>query len=267
MPPPVNNPFSFSFSFADDDIDTDANIDIDDVTSGTNTSAAVLEPPAAAALLEPKVHGLDELVGYSCSKKKLQKISFFYALFWMDGWMEGEERTVVITIIISKLFFILFYFIFIFYTGSKILTNQGVQLAALPPSLTYTTLTLPAASPDSSVTIPRRDLFDVRLQLMSEDPLSPDPGSEQTTLLAGLGNDDIDPNIYEGGLKSWECSLDLVGVLARERVVGGERGQGEGLGVLEVCECFVLLLLARSSFPHPARGLVFANPSQRTARD
>ena len=67
---------------------------------------------------------------------------------------------------------------------------------------------------------------------MSEDPLSADAGSE---LLAGLGDGDIDPNIYEGGLKSWECSLDLVGVLARD----GERGQG----VLEVCECFFLFFL------------------------
>lgn len=31
-----------------------------------------------------------------------------------------------------------------------------------------------------------------------------------------LGQDDIKTSLYEGGLKSWECSLDLVTLLATE---------------------------------------------------
>ncbi|KAI9782119.1 MAG: hypothetical protein M1839_005466 [Geoglossum umbratile] len=160
------NPFAFAFAFSAADIDLDpddedrppaAAADAPGAMSAAVESAAAV----AAALLEPRAHGLGEL------------------------------------------------------------------LATLPPSLTYTTLTLtppPPPSPASAahpITIPRRDLVDIRLQLMAEDPLSPDSGSESATLLAGLGGDDIGPGVYEGGLKSWECSLDLVGVLAGER--GGER--------------------------------------------
>jgi protein-histidine N-methyltransferase len=31
--------------------------------------------------------------------------------------------------------------------------------------------------------------------------------------LTGLGNTDIQTNIYEGGFKTWECSLDLARLL------------------------------------------------------
>ncbi|KAI9819547.1 MAG: hypothetical protein M1827_006997 [Pycnora praestabilis] len=45
---------------------------------------------------------------------------------------------------------------------------------------------------------------------------------ENDTLLAGLGDDDIITNVYEGGLKSWECSVDLVKVLLEEINNGNE---------------------------------------------
>ncbi len=63
-------------------------------------------------------------------------------------------------------------------------------------------------SPDGKrVGIPRRELFDVRLQLMAEDNLDP---SEP---LAGLDEADIKTSVYEGGFKTWECALDLAKLL------------------------------------------------------
>lgn len=51
--------------------------------------------------------------------------------------------------------------------------------------------------------LPRREIFDVRVQLMAEDDNS------RTNILAGLENSDLQTNVYEGGYKTWECSLDL----------------------------------------------------------
>ena len=51
--------------------------------------------------------------------------------------------------------------------------------------------------------MPRRELFDIRAQLMAED------GQLSSDSIAGLSTDDIIPSFYEGGFKTWECSLDL----------------------------------------------------------
>lgn len=75
----------------------------------------------------------------------------------------------------------------------------------------------------------RRDLFDARFQLIAEgagDPLedpakSKDENSEEGTQpesdRKALGfldaPSDLVPGVYEGGLKTWECSLDLVDYL------------------------------------------------------
>lgn len=47
---------------------------------------------------------------------------------------------------------------------------------------------------------------------MDEDELSGN-GSERG-IMVGLGEEDIRTSLYEGGLKSWECSVDLVRHLA-----------------------------------------------------
>ncbi len=49
----------------------------------------------------------------------------------------------------------------------------------------------------------RRELFDVKAQLMAEDE------NPQASQVDGLENSDIQTNVYEGGFKTWECSLDL----------------------------------------------------------
>jgi hypothetical protein len=101
------------------------------------------------------------------------------------------------------------------------------QLSTLPSKISYTTPGIRTAK-GNAVTIPRRELFDIRMQLMAED----DDDDENLAFLASLGDDDIRTNVYEGGLKSWECSVDLVGVLVDD---GGLWGSGgEGLRVMEV---------------------------------
>ncbi|KAF8880028.1 hypothetical protein BD779DRAFT_1612805 [Infundibulicybe gibba] len=81
-------------------------------------------------------------------------------------------------------------------------------LDSLPSVVSYTTLTL--ASGGSSISLPRRDLFDARFQLLSADD------SAQPDLLDHFdAPSDLVPGVYEGGLKTWECSLDLASYLER----------------------------------------------------
>lgn len=64
---------------------------------------------------------------------------------------------------------------------------------------------------------------------MAEDPSS---GREP---IAGLSDDDIEPCIYEGGFKTWECSVDLARYLA-EMIVREENIMlGSALSIVEVC--------------------------------
>ncbi|KAF5098034.1 hypothetical protein D0Z00_002187 [Geotrichum galactomycetum] len=68
---------------------------------------------------------------------------------------------------------------------------------------------------DSPSIPPRRDLFDVKHQLMSQDNLT-----ETEQILLGLTNEDLRVAKYEGGLKSWECTFDLIDVLEKKTAGG-----------------------------------------------
>jgi len=116
-----------------------------------------------------------------------------------------------------------------------------VQLEALPPLISYSPLTIPLSSGDSestAITLARRDLFDARFQLVSEN-VEDAPGcgvdseheaKERTTALEFLdAPSDLIPGVYEGGLKTWECSLDLVDYLN-----GIKGGDVRGKRVLEI---------------------------------
>lgn len=76
--------------------------------------------------------------------------------------------------------------------------------------------------------ISRRDLYDVKHQLMTQDTLS-----TTDEILLGLTNEDLRVATYEGGLKSWECTFDLMEVLAKTDLAGFksvlELGCGTGL--------------------------------------
>ncbi|ODV63649.1 protein-histidine N-methyltransferase ASCRUDRAFT_30996 [Ascoidea rubescens DSM 1968] len=58
----------------------------------------------------------------------------------------------------------------------------------------------------------RRELFDVKHQLMTEDNIGND--NDEFQILLGDTNEDLKTNIYEGGLKSWECAFDVVDKLS-----------------------------------------------------
>lgn len=85
------------------------------------------------------------------------------------------------------------------------------MLAAMPSKIAYGLLDVDLDG-KGLVQIPRRELWDVRVQLMAEDD-GPAQGDE---LEPGLGSHDVKTGIYEGGFKSWESSVDLVKVLAAE---------------------------------------------------
>ncbi|KAJ4468837.1 hypothetical protein J3R30DRAFT_3714343 [Lentinula aciculospora] len=110
-------------------------------------------------------------------------------------------------------------------------------LNSLPTQLSYSPLEIPLSSSPSSPTsastnesrvhyLSRRDLFDARFQVISEDKDNPDVVENSTKKKnepIDVSSDprlqfldtpsDLVPGVYEGGLKTWECSLDLVDYL------------------------------------------------------
>ncbi|PNY26142.1 Histidine protein methyltransferase 1 [Tolypocladium capitatum] len=94
-------------------------------------------------------------------------------------------------------------------------------LARLPSRIAYSCLDVALDDGAVAARIPRRELWDVRLQLMAED----DGGGGQGPGAEGLGEHDVKTGIYEGGFKSWESSVDLVKVLAAESHPASLRGR------------------------------------------
>ncbi|CAJ2501023.1 Uu.00g038760.m01.CDS01 [Anthostomella pinea] len=78
------------------------------------------------------------------------------------------------------------------------------MLSKLPSKIAYSTLDVDLDG-NGSIRLPRRELWDVRVQLMAEE----DAGETEP----GLGKHDVKTGVYEGGFKSWESSVDLVKVL------------------------------------------------------
>jgi protein-histidine N-methyltransferase len=101
------------------------------------------------------------------------------------------------------------------------------MLKVLPSKIAYNTLAV-KLDDGKEVSIPRRELWDVRVQLMAE---------EDDEELGNLGKDDVRTGVYEGGFKSWESSVDVV------RVLNKRRGNmvGHPIGSLEVCFEFVFI--------------------------
>ncbi|CEP63120.1 protein-histidine N-methyltransferase LALA0_S07e02828g [Lachancea lanzarotensis] len=70
-------------------------------------------------------------------------------------------------------------------------------------------------TPQCSIPLYRRELFDVKHQLMTESEEKQDEEAQaELEILIGDTNEDLRKNVYEGGLKSWECSIDLVETLS-----------------------------------------------------
>lgn len=52
---------------------------------------------------------------------------------------------------------------------------------------------------------------------MAEGDEDQDPETSRT-LISGLEQGDINPRVYEGGFKTWECAIDLTRILLQPRV-------------------------------------------------
>ncbi|PWY72507.1 hypothetical protein BO94DRAFT_246064 [Aspergillus sclerotioniger CBS 115572] len=92
--------------------------------------------------------------------------------------------------------------------------DMAEWVPSLPSQISFNKLKLAHdASQDENtgkpITLARREVFDIRTQLMAED--TPDEDNEE--LIAGLEKGDIKPNFYEGGFKTWECAVDLARLL------------------------------------------------------
>ncbi|KAF4616929.1 hypothetical protein D9613_008568 [Agrocybe pediades] len=102
-------------------------------------------------------------------------------------------------------------------------------LDTLPALISYSPLAIPLTSPRKSTNFVRRDLFDARFQLISEgagDVVEEPSQQEEQKIMPSSSSgatrqalafldapSDLVPGVYEGGLKTWECSLDFVDYL------------------------------------------------------
>ena len=68
---------------------------------------------------------------------------------------------------------------------------------------------------------------------------------DNSSLAVGLSNYDIEPNVYEGGFKTWECAVDLAGFLCGRLSHEWELG-GREVHVVEVLSA----LLERCAQPN-----------------
>lgn len=101
-------------------------------------------------------------------------------------------------------------------------------MSTLPSRISYSTLRLELDHHAGvEISIPRRELFDIRAQLMAEDT------QIDQQLLVGIDQDDIKTNVYEGGFKTWECSLDLAKYVA-EIPAGAYRSRDQSRHYIEV---------------------------------
>ncbi|ANB12527.1 Hpm1p [Sugiyamaella lignohabitans] len=95
----------------------------------------------------------------------------------------------------------------------KLYTTEELLLPQSPIRMSYSLVRLADNNEgrDEVLAVPRRDLYDVKYQLMKQDSLS---ATEE--ILLGTTNEDVRATTYEGGLKVWECTFDLVQVLKTE---------------------------------------------------
>ncbi|KAL9611798.1 MAG: hypothetical protein Q9167_003566 [Letrouitia subvulpina] len=98
---------------------------------------------------------------------------------------------------------------------------------------------LPQSYKDEIIRLSRRELFDIRVQLMAEEELSDNEESTES-LIGHISTNDIQPNIYEGGFKTWECSMDLATYLA---------GRPRQVNDLLIEDCNIIELGAGTALP------------------
>ena len=103
---------------------------------------------------------------------------------------------------------------------SHIISLIFLQIKALPAMMSYSPVQVPSLkSRMAHKFLAKRDLFAARFQLISTgtSALQAEEGSnaDASSLAAALqfveAPSGLVPRVYEGGLKTWECSIDLAG--------------------------------------------------------
>ncbi|KAJ5728623.1 uncharacterized protein N7483_003131 [Penicillium malachiteum] len=92
-------------------------------------------------------------------------------------------------------------------------------LSILPSQIFFNRLAISG----TPIVIGRREVIDIRTQLMAEDTAD----HENEELIAGIEEGDLKPNFYEGGFKTWECSLDLAKLVAGENTITEPLGDSQ----------------------------------------
>ncbi|KAF3482104.1 Mni1p [Arthroderma uncinatum] len=90
--------------------------------------------------------------------------------------------------------------------------NIDEMLSSLPSQMEFNTQLVHDSTGERPFLIGRRQLIDIRIQLMAEQDML----DEHEDLLFGLQKEDITHAVYEGGFKTWECAMDLATLLATE---------------------------------------------------
>ncbi|KAJ5312327.1 hypothetical protein PENANT_c011G04013 [Penicillium antarcticum] len=104
--------------------------------------------------------------------------------------------------------------------------DMNEWLSILPSQIFYNKLKIG----DAPVVIARREIFDIRTQLMAEDSA----GHDNEELIAGIEKGDIKPNFYEGGFKTWECALDLAKLSLDEDILNGSSDGLQDTHIIEL---------------------------------
>ncbi|KAK9460431.1 uncharacterized protein V1516DRAFT_676613 [Lipomyces oligophaga] len=126
-------------------------------------------------------------------------------------------------------------------------------LTSIPSRLSYSQVAIPF----ENIEIPRREVFDIKLQIMADEDVLPTLGDtskkkdedlyHQEIKILLSNTEDIRTNVYEGGLKSWEGAQDLVQCLAEEHTKIGngvlEFGCGSALPSLYLFQQYVTEIL------------------------
>ncbi|GAD92675.1 conserved hypothetical protein [Paecilomyces variotii No. 5] len=103
-------------------------------------------------------------------------------------------------------------------------------LSTLPSQISYNKLSIPSSNSKDVIALGRREVFDIRTQLMAEDD------NDNDELISGLEEGDLRPNFYEGGFKTWECALDLAKMMAGEegRELLDDNSDAKDVHIIEV---------------------------------
>lgn len=100
------------------------------------------------------------------------------------------------------------------HTGLNSLVIRNSQLESLPDDISFSPVHVPSEAVATPVVISKRDLFDARFQLIaSTEEQDLTSTQEPQDLQFVEAPSDLIPGVYEGGLKTWECSVDLAGYL------------------------------------------------------